>query len=84
MSIARSVFPFDFPAQPCLRCHLPLDIEAAVTAEIAEPVDASAAVSLNVTDLGSAVTGDLIGNRLHITSAPATGSLAIQASGRVQ
>lgn len=61
-----------------------LDIEAAVTAEIADPVDASAAVSLNVTNLGSTVTGDLIGNRLHITSAPATGSLSIQASGRVQ
>lgn len=61
-----------------------LDIEAAATAEIADPVDANAAVSLNVTDLGKDVTGDLIGNRLHITSAPATGGFTIQAAGRVQ
>ncbi len=61
-----------------------LDIEAAATAEIADPVDANAAVSLNVTNLGKDVTGDLIGNRLHITSAPATGGFTIQAAGRVQ
>lgn len=61
-----------------------LDIEAAATAEIADPVDANAAVSLNVTNLGQTVTGDLIGNRLHITSTPATGSFLLQAAGRVQ
>lgn len=61
-----------------------LDIDAYATAEIADPVDANAAVSLTVDDLGQTVTADLIGTRLHITSAPATGGLAIQAAGRVQ
>lgn len=61
-----------------------LDIEAAVTAEIADPVDASAAIQLGVTNLGKDVTGDLNGNVLHLTSAPATGGFTLQASGRVQ
>lgn len=61
-----------------------LDISAFATAEIADPVDASAAVSLAVTDLGQVVTGDLTGKTLHITSSPATGSFLLQAAGRVQ
>ncbi len=61
-----------------------MDIEAFANAEIADPVDATAAVALNVTNLGHTVTGDLIGNRLHITSAPATDSFSLQAAGRVQ
>lgn len=61
-----------------------LDIDAYATAEIADPVDANAAVSLTVDNLGQTVTADLIGTRLHITSSPATGGLAIQAAGRIQ
>lgn len=61
-----------------------LDIEAAVTGEISDPVDASAAVSLNVTDLGKDVTAGLAGNVLQFNSSPATGSFLLQAAGRVQ
>lgn len=61
-----------------------MDIDAFATAEIADPVDANAAVSLTVDNLGQTVTADLIGTRLHITSSPATGGLAIQAAGRIQ
>jgi len=61
-----------------------LDIDAYATGAISDPVDASAAVALQVTNLGSTVTGDLTGNVLHITSAPATEAFSLQASGRVQ
>jgi hypothetical protein len=61
-----------------------MDIQAFAAAEIATPVNANAAVSLMVTNLGSHVTGDLIGNRLHITSSPKTQSFSLQAAGRVQ
>jgi hypothetical protein len=60
-----------------------MDIDAFASAEIADPVDANAAVTLNVTDLGKDVTGDLTGNTLHITSAPATGAFTLQAAGNV-
>ncbi|WP_157538607.1 MULTISPECIES: hypothetical protein [unclassified Nocardioides] len=61
-----------------------LDIDAFAAARIADPVDANAAVKLTVTDLGQTVTADLIGSRLHITSAPATHAFALEAAGRVQ
>lgn len=61
-----------------------LDIEAFASARIADPVDASAAVTVTVTDLGELVTADLIGARLHITSSPATAAFALEAAGRVQ
>ncbi len=61
-----------------------LDIEAFASARIADPVDASAAVTVTVTDLGELVTADLIGARLHITSSPATAAFALDAAGRVQ
>ncbi|WP_408895422.1 hypothetical protein ACJ5H2_11000 [Nocardioides sp. R1-1] len=61
-----------------------MDIEAFASAEIADPVDASAAVQLSVTNLGKNVTADLVGTRLHITSAPATQAFALEAAGRVQ
>lgn len=61
-----------------------LDIDAFASARIADPVDASAAVTLTVTDLGKVVTADLVGTRLHITSSPATGAFALNAAGRVQ
>ncbi|RNL61330.1 hypothetical protein EFK50_18410 [Nocardioides marmoriginsengisoli] len=61
-----------------------MDISAYATAAITSPVDANAAVSLGVTNLGSTVTGDLTGNVLHITSAPATEAFSLQAAGRVQ
>ncbi|WGX99675.1 hypothetical protein QI633_14115 [Nocardioides sp. QY071] len=61
-----------------------LDIDAFASARIADPVDAAAAVTLDVTDLGQLVTADLIGARLHITSAPATHAFALEAAGRVQ
>lgn len=61
-----------------------LDIDAYATAAITDPVDATAAVSLMVDNLGQTVTADLIGSRLHVTSAPATDSISIQAAGRVQ
>lgn len=51
--------------------HAGLDIEATASAEIADPVDASAAASLIVTDLGSRVTGQLDGTTLKITSTKA-------------
>ncbi|HWJ09957.1 MAG TPA: hypothetical protein VNS46_11300 [Nocardioides sp.] len=61
-----------------------LDIDAFASARIADPVDASAAVTLTVTDLGKEVTADLVGARLHITSSPATAAFALDAAGRVQ
>lgn len=61
-----------------------LDIDAFASAAIADPVDATAAVALTVTDLGKQVTGDLVGTRLHITSSPATQAFALEAAGRVQ
>lgn len=61
-----------------------MDIDAFATAAIATPVNANAAVTLAVVDLGQTVTADLIGNRLNVTSSPATGSFAINAAGRVQ
>lgn len=61
-----------------------LDIDAFASARIADPVDATAAVTLTVTDLGELVTADLIGARLHITSSPATAGFALEAAGRVQ
>lgn len=60
-----------------------LDIEATVTAEIADPVDAKAAASLKVTDLGEEVTGRLEGTSVTITSTPATGSFLLSASGEI-
>lgn len=61
-----------------------LDIDAFAAARIADPVDASAAVTLTVTNLGKKVTADLVGARLHITSTPATAAFALEAAGRVQ
>ncbi|HEX7716788.1 MAG TPA: hypothetical protein VF416_05830, partial [Marmoricola sp.] len=60
-----------------------MDIDAYATADIATPVDADAAVSLMVTNLGKTVTGDLSGKTLHITSSPATGAFTLQAAGNV-
>lgn len=61
-----------------------LDIDAFAAARIADPVDASAAVTLTVTNLGKVVTADLVDTRLHITSTPATDAFALDAGGRVQ
>lgn len=61
-----------------------LDIDAFASARIADPVDASAAVTLTVTNLGKVVTADLVDTRLHITSTPATDAFALDAGGRVQ
>lgn len=61
-----------------------LDIEAFASAAISDPVDATAAVALTVTNLGKIVTADLIGSRLHLTSSPATEAFALEAAGRVQ
>lgn len=61
-----------------------LDIDAFAAARIADPVDASAAVTLTVTNLGKTVTADLVDTRLHITSTPATDAFALEAAGRVQ
>lgn len=60
-----------------------LDIDAYADATIADPVDATAAVSLMVTNLGQTVTGSLSGSTLHITSAPATDAFLFQAAGAV-
>jgi hypothetical protein len=61
-----------------------LDINAYATAAITDPVDANAAVTLKVKNLGQTVTGDLQGNVLKVTSAPATEEFSIEAAGRVQ
>jgi hypothetical protein len=60
-----------------------LDIHATVAAEITDPVDANAAASLLVEDMGSTVTGALNGKSLHVTSSPATGKFLLSASGEV-
>ena len=56
-----------------------LDITAAATADIATPVNASAAVELNATNFGHTVTGQLEGRSLHVTSDPALTSFLEQA-----
>jgi hypothetical protein len=57
-----------------------LNIDAFADASI---VNASAVVSLKITNMGSTVTGGLDGTTLKITSAPATGSFLLDASGHV-
>jgi hypothetical protein len=54
--------------------HAGLDIEATAAAEITDPLDASAAASLIVTNLGTKVTGQLDGTSLKITSTQADGT----------
>lgn len=61
-----------------------LDIEAAVTAEIADPVDVKAEAQLKVTNLGHTVTGALNGATVNITSEPATEKFSLTASGSVK
>jgi len=58
-----------------------LDIDATASAEITDPADITAALNLQIADLGQTVTGQLEGTSLHITSAPATGSFLLQAAG---
>ncbi|MCW2797602.1 hypothetical protein [Nocardioides sp.] len=61
-----------------------LDIEAAVTAEIADPLDVKAAAQLKVTNLGKTVTGALNGRTVNIASTPATEKFLLTAAGSVQ
>lgn len=60
-----------------------LDIEAAATADITTPADVNAAATLNITNMGSTVTGQLDGTTLKVNSSPATESFALQASAAI-
>lgn len=61
-----------------------LDIEATVTAKIADPLDVKAAAQLMVTNLGDTVTGALNGRTVNIASTPATEKFLLTAAGSVQ
>lgn len=65
--------------------HAPtLDIDAFASASLfAGPVDVTAAVSLEVTNLGTEVKGFLEGTKVRVTSTPATGSFLLEAAGTV-
>jgi hypothetical protein len=54
--------------------HAGLDIDAAASAEITDPVNANAAASLIVDNMGSRVTGQLDGTTLQVGSTTADGS----------
>jgi hypothetical protein len=60
-----------------------LDIHAAATAAITSPADINAAAQLDVTNMGSTVTGQLDGTTLKINSNPATESFKLGASGAI-
>ncbi len=60
-----------------------LDIDAAATDAITDPISADAALQLQITNMGSTVTGALNGTTLKITSSPATQSFLLNASGGV-
>jgi hypothetical protein len=61
--------------------HAGLDIDAFATAAITDPLDATAAVSLMVHNIGQDVTAAIDSNtHIHVTSAPATGSFLLVAA----
>jgi hypothetical protein len=63
--------------------HAGLNITAFATADITDPADITAAVTVIITNLGQHVTGALDGLKLHITSSPATGSFLLNAAAKI-
>jgi len=57
-----------------------LNITAFASAAIVQPVDATAAFNLSITNIGSHVTASLNGTDVHITSSPATTSFLLDAA----
>jgi len=60
-----------------------LDIHAAATADITSPADVNAAAQLDITNMGSTVTGQLDGTTLKINSNPKTESFKLGASAAI-